>query len=293
MGADFVDLNFGCPVPKIVNKGAGSAVLKDLKRLQKILRTVKSSVQIPVTIKIRTGWTETSRNGCEVTQIAFDEGITWVAIHGRTRAARYSGLADWDYIKKVATQSPLPVLGNGDITTPQMAQKRLNESGCKGVMIGRGCLKNPWIFLESLKLFKKSQLNKLNKTPCSLNLSGKTPHLNVTNIGSSDIQQKSKTPVTTIQKPTTPYQKDFLWLFEKLYNHLEMHCEEKIILLQMKKFSAWYSSGYPDSSLFRKNIFQIKEITPLKECIFSYFEKVSAMPTPQPDNKPFLMGGHG
>ncbi len=151
-GADFVDLNFGCPVSKVVNKGAGSACLKDLNRLRDVIRAVKSGVRIPVTIKIRTGWDQNSRNSPDVTQVAFDEGVTWVAIHGRTRAQSYSGFADWDYIREVKAQSRVPVLGNGDIHSAGQALQRLAESGCDGVMIGRGCLKNPWIFAQARAL---------------------------------------------------------------------------------------------------------------------------------------------
>lgn len=154
MGADFVDLNFGCPVPKVVKKGAGSAILKDPVRLREVLRTVKSAVSIPVTIKVRTGWDSTTRNSMEVSQIAYDEGMTWMAMHGRTRAQGYSGLADWDYIGDVKAAAPLPILGNGDLTSASKAVSRLTESACDGVMIGRGCLKNPWIFEESLMQLK-------------------------------------------------------------------------------------------------------------------------------------------
>jgi tRNA-dihydrouridine synthase B len=153
-GADFVDLNFGCPVPKVVKKGAGSAMLKDLPAMQKVLVACVKNVKIPVTIKIRTGWDANLRNAIDVCKLAYDEGITWVAIHGRTRAQGYSGLADWDFITEVKAKSQIPILGNGDILTPQNAVSRLKESGCDGVMIGRGCLKNPLIFADALSLWK-------------------------------------------------------------------------------------------------------------------------------------------
>jgi tRNA-dihydrouridine synthase B len=152
MGADFVDLNFGCPVPKVVKKGAGSAVLKDLIFFRDILRTVKSAVSIPVTIKVRTGWDQQTRNTHEVAQIAYDEGITWVAIHGRTRAQSYSGASDWQYIREVKEKAKLPIIGNGDINSAYLANQKLLESGCDAVMIGRGCLKNPWIFQQALAI---------------------------------------------------------------------------------------------------------------------------------------------
>lgn len=154
MGADFVDLNFGCPVPKVVKKGGGAAILKDLNQMKTVLRAVKSAVNIPVTIKIRTGWDQETRNAHEVVKLAYDEGITWVAIHGRTRAQGYSGHSDWDYIRWVKSEAKLPVLGNGDIASGRQAASRLRDSGCDGVLIGRGCLKNPWIFQQAMNAFR-------------------------------------------------------------------------------------------------------------------------------------------
>src|SRR5262245_15684821 len=163
LGADFVDLNFGCPVPKVVKKGAGAACLRDPARLAEILRTVKSAITIPLTIKIRTGWDEGSRNALEIANIAYNEGVHWVAIHGRTRAQAYTGFADWDFISEVKEKAKLPILGNGDIQSAAQANSRLQQSGCDGVLIGRGCLKNPWIFEESLRLFQRDFENKPEK----------------------------------------------------------------------------------------------------------------------------------
>ena len=160
MGADFVDLNFGCPVPKVVKKGAGSAVLKDLVQLGKVLSTVRRALSIPLTIKIRTGWNSEMRNSPEVIKVAYEEGITWVAIHGRTRAQAYTGKADWDYIQAVKSKSPIPIIGNGDITSAQIANARLSESGCDAVMIGRGCLKNPWIFEQAMSTRHQETVSK-------------------------------------------------------------------------------------------------------------------------------------
>lgn len=157
-GADFVDLNFGCPVPKVVKKGGGSAMLKDLDLMKKVLSACVKSVKIPVTIKIRTGWDQSQRNALDVCQLAYDEGITWVAIHGRTRAQGYSGLADWEFITDIKAKSKIPVLGNGDILTAQKAVSRLKESGCDGVLIGRGALKNPLIFADALSLWKNEPI---------------------------------------------------------------------------------------------------------------------------------------
>lgn len=154
-GADFVDLNFGCPVSKVVKKGAGSAMLKDLKAMQIMLASVVKATQLPVTIKIRTGWDAQSRNADQVAQLAYDEGICWVAIHGRTRAQGYEGQADWDYMAEVKAKAKLPIIGNGDVVTPEQACHLLKVTGCDGIMIGRGALKNPYIFQESLELYHK------------------------------------------------------------------------------------------------------------------------------------------
>jgi tRNA-dihydrouridine synthase B len=149
-GADFVDINFGCPVKKVVCDGSGSAWLKTPEKMGDLLSTIKSQIRIPLTIKVRTGWDENSRNVKDVIRVAAQCGVSWVAIHGRTRAQGYSGLADWELIREVAISSPIPIIGNGDIITADQAKKRIEDGYSHAVMIGRGALKNPWIFKEIL-----------------------------------------------------------------------------------------------------------------------------------------------
>ncbi|MCX7977856.1 MAG: tRNA-dihydrouridine synthase, partial [Bdellovibrionaceae bacterium] len=127
--------------------------LREPERLAAILRAVKSAIKIPLTIKIRTGWDANSRNAHEVCRIAWGEGVTWVTIHGRTRAQNYSGLADWDYIAEVKARASIPIIGNGDILTAKQAVSLLASTGCDAVMIGRGALKNPYIFEEAYRLW--------------------------------------------------------------------------------------------------------------------------------------------
>ncbi|MGE0614350.1 MAG: tRNA dihydrouridine synthase DusB [Bacteriovoracia bacterium] len=153
-GADFVDLNLGCPVPKVVNKGAGSAMCRNPRELGKTLSAMVKAVKIPVTIKIRTGWDANSRNAIEVVRAAADAGVAWVAIHGRTRAQGYSGEADWDFIGDVKAKSPIPILGNGDLNTPPIAVERFRKYGVDAVLIGRGALRNPFIFEESAAIWR-------------------------------------------------------------------------------------------------------------------------------------------
>lgn len=149
-GADFVDINFGCPVKKVVCDGAGAAWMKDPVKLGQLLVAMKSALRIPLTIKVRTGWDEENRNVMEVVKVAADSGVSWVAIHGRTRAQGYSGRADWELIRQVAHESPIPIIGNGDILTAEDALTKIEDGYSHAVMIGRGALKNPWIFREIL-----------------------------------------------------------------------------------------------------------------------------------------------
>ncbi len=153
LGADFVDLNLGCPVPKVVKKGAGSAMCRNPIELGKTLQAMVQSVKIPVTIKIRTGWDEKTKNALEVVHAAADAGVKWVAIHGRTRAQGYSGTADWEFIGEVKAKSPLPIIGNGDLTTAEIAYERYKTYGVDAVMIGRGALRNPFIFEQAYSLW--------------------------------------------------------------------------------------------------------------------------------------------
>lgn len=257
-GADFIDLNLGCPVPKIVKKGAGSALLKDLKKLSRVLNSLKNSVSIPVSLKIRTGWDEACRNAEEVAHVAFEEGFSWMSIHGRTRSQAYSGKADWDYIRKVKAGAKIPIVGNGDLISGKRAFEALQFSGCDAVMIGRGCLNDPWIFAEALALFcqKKDLENKENK----------------------------------IQKP---FKKDFKKAIDVLKVHLEDFYEERLFLLQLKKFSAWFSAGFPHSTEFRKDLFQEKDKEQLLKKIENFFSQCQDFEKPAPVYEPFLMRGHG
>jgi len=154
-GADIVDINCGCPAKKVVKGGGGSSLLRDLPQLEKILRRVRAAVTIPVTMKIRTGWDHSSINAVEVARVIEGSGGSMVAIHGRTRMQGYSGQADWDVIAAVKRAVSIPVVGCGDVTTPQSALDRLAECGVDGVMIGRGAIANPWIFRQASELMRE------------------------------------------------------------------------------------------------------------------------------------------
>jgi tRNA-dihydrouridine synthase B len=148
-GADIIDINCGCPAKRVVRGGGGSNLLKDLPQLEKILRAVRRSVSIPMTVKIRTGWNEELINCVEVAKLIEDCGGQMVAIHGRTKEQGYKGSADWNRIAEVKRHVGIPVVGSGDVVTPRQALSRLEETGVDAVMIGRGAIANPFIFREA------------------------------------------------------------------------------------------------------------------------------------------------
>jgi nifR3 family TIM-barrel protein len=148
LGADILDINCGCPSPKVTGGGHGSALLRDLPKMERLLRAVKAAVQIPVTLKFRSGWDETSLNYLDTARMAESVGIAALALHARTRAQAYSGLANWDHIAEVKQVVGIPVIGNGDAREAPEALAKLRASGADGVMIGRGAMSNPWIFQQ-------------------------------------------------------------------------------------------------------------------------------------------------
>lgn len=149
--SDYIEVNAGCPAPKVAGKGSGSGLLRDLPRLQEILHDVRKAldtcdVNIPLTLKCRIGWDDESINVMETLKIAEGEGVELLVVHGRTRLQGYNGLADWDWIGKVAAAAKIPVIGNGDVNSVACARERIDTYGVAGVSIGRGAMHNPWIF---------------------------------------------------------------------------------------------------------------------------------------------------
>lgn len=155
---DILDINMGCPVPKIVNNGDGSALMKNPLLAGEIIEKTARAIQKPVTVKIRKGFDEEHINGVEMAHIAQESGAAAIAVHGRTREQYYSGKADWEIIRKVKEAVKIPVIGNGDVWTPQDAIDMRKQTGCDGVMIGRGAQGNPWIFKQILHYEQTGEL---------------------------------------------------------------------------------------------------------------------------------------
>ncbi|NLK97467.1 MAG: tRNA dihydrouridine synthase DusB [Epulopiscium sp.] len=155
---DIIDINMGCPAPKITKNGEGSALMKNPKQIGEIVKAVSSAVKKPVTIKIRKGFDDNTITAIEVAKIAEENGAAAIAVHGRTREQFYSGKADWDIIRQVKEAVSIPVIGNGDVVSPEAAKRLLDETHCDAIMIGRGAQGNPWIFKRVLHYLETGEL---------------------------------------------------------------------------------------------------------------------------------------
>jgi tRNA-dihydrouridine synthase B len=148
VGADILDINCGCPAPKVVKHGGGSGLLRDFPRLEVILREIKKAISIPLTIKIRAGYFDHTINALETARLAEDCGVEHIALHGRTKEQAYKGKANWDLVRQLKEAVKVPVSGSGDVITVQDAFDRWQETQCDGILIGRGAMANPWIFRQ-------------------------------------------------------------------------------------------------------------------------------------------------
>lgn len=157
-GADIVDINIGCPVPKVRKTGAGAALVQDMDTAREVMQAVVRAVELPVTIKIRKGIDEQTITAVDVSRMAEEIGVAAISVHGRTAAQGYSGVADWEIIREVKQAVSIPVIGNGDVRAPEDARRMLHETGCDGVMIGRGCLGNPWLFTRTAHLLRTGEV---------------------------------------------------------------------------------------------------------------------------------------
>lgn len=155
---DIIDINMGCPAPKIIKNGEGCALMKNPKLIGDIIKSVSSSISKPLTIKIRKGFDDNSTNAVEISKIAEENGAAAISVHGRTREQYYSGTADWDIISQVKQAVSIPVIGNGDIDSPQKAKRMLEQTGCDALMIARGAQGNPWIFKRTIHYINTGEL---------------------------------------------------------------------------------------------------------------------------------------
>ncbi len=156
-GAQIIDINMGCPVPKVVNNGEGSSLMRNPELAAEIVSAMVKAVTVPVTVKIRKGWDDTSVNAVAYARAMEAAGASAIAVHGRTRMQYYSGKADWDIIRQVKAAVAVPVIGNGDIFTPEDGKAMLEQTGCDGIMLGRGALGRPWLYRQTLDYLRTGQ----------------------------------------------------------------------------------------------------------------------------------------
>ncbi|NLJ57446.1 MAG: tRNA dihydrouridine synthase DusB [Tissierellia bacterium] len=228
---DIIDINMGCPAPKIVKNNDGCSLMKNPSLAGEIVNKIKKVSKKPLTAKIRSGWSEDRINAVEFAKLLESNGLDMVAVHGRTREQFYTGKADYNIIKEVKEKVKIPVVGNGDIYKPQDAVKMIEETNCDGVMIGRGVLGNPWLIMNTVKILN-----------------------NDTNFYQPSVKER----INTIKR------------------HASMLIEEsneKIAILEMRKFAAWYMKGMKNSSEVRNLINRITNADDLYRLLDEYLEQ--------------------
>ncbi|MBF0363209.1 MAG: tRNA-dihydrouridine synthase [Oligoflexia bacterium] len=238
-GAKFVDINMGCPVRKVVSKGAGSALIRKPQELYNFLYPIKKALAIPLSIKIRLGYSEKEITCFDVVKVAADAGINFVTIHGRTTVQLYKGTANWNLIEEVAEKfsGVIPIIGNGDLNSGAKIAERMKITNCQALMIGRSASKNPFIFLD----------------------------------GISSIYHSENTFFSGA---------DMLEIIDAFIYYLSgIVSEEKIRIVQLKKFVVGYASSFPYASELRNKIFALKSIDEIKALSCSYFSSLPVLNT--------------
>ncbi len=237
--ADIIDINMGCPAPKVVKNGDGSKLLLDLENVKRIIETVRKSVEKPLTVKIRKGWDQEHIVATEVAKIAEDAGADAIIVHGRTRDEYYAGMSDWSIIRDVKNSVKIPVVGNGDIKSVEDAKRMFDVTGVDGIMIGRASLGNPWIFKEIIE-----------------NLSNIDKHGGVL-LNKIDVSPNDKKEV--------------------MKEHFKLLLEQKgeyTATREIRKHIAWYSKGLKDSSCLREKTNQVETANDFYRIVDEYFSNI-------------------
>ena len=248
---DILDFNMGCPVPKIVKNGEGSALMRDPEKAARIVRACVRKIHKPMTVKIRKGFNDQEVNAVELAKRLEDAGAAAITVHGRTREQFYSGKADWDIIRQVKEAVKIPVIGNGDVNSPESARAMMQETGCDAVMIGRAARGNPWIFRQILEADAQVSGKRALMPDSSQAQSGLAP-------GSSRPEQSGLAPGSSRPERSgralAGGRPDAAQLKETILRHAQMVVDmdgEYTGIRKMRKHVAWYTAGWPHSSRLR------------------------------------------
>jgi tRNA-dihydrouridine synthase B len=286
LGFDLVDLNLGCPAKKVVKCNGGSGLLRDLPRIRGIFEAVRAAVNIPFTVKFRAGWNDEEIVCVELAKIAEDCGLCAVALHARTREQGYSGNARWEWIAAVKDAVEIPVIGNGDIRSPEDACAMVAATGCDAVMIGRTAPANPWIFRQI------EQYCEALSTP-DVDVRGHTKHSYTNHVGtgvharpveqsSTFLQSNPDSPVQINEQPRAAVPKRSLLYdepsesdrYQMIRTYFRMLIEEELpdATGKMKQFASWFTHGVPGGAALRKEIYDSKTAPEILSRVEDFFE---------------------
>ena len=252
VGADIVDVNMGCPVPKIAKHNAGCSLMREPQHAASVIAAMAKAVKIPVTVKMRAGWSEGERNAPVLARMAQDAGASAVAVHGRTAAQSYSGSADWNLVARIAGDLSIPVFGSGDCIEPDQVVYRL-RTGVAGVLVGRGVLRNPWILAQAADL-------DAGRTPCAVTLEDRGRFL--------------RDYIQLLMREHVSEAEGFRHSFSGVAQHRSSsraQSHDKWVLNKIRALGSWYTKGLDNGSRLRTSLNSAESLEALRERIEGFF----------------------